>query len=121
MADFDLDLSKIVSDKKLTGGASKAPKKRKLGLKGSAVFASASSSPGGASLSLGAKVTSPLVSQKSKSFKEGTPVIDLVEMGRPVLLPMVVTDKDFLERNPLQVGAVEKAAILEMNEDIAHD
>jgi hypothetical protein len=38
MADFDLDLSKIVSDKKLIGGASKASKKRKLGLKGSAVF-----------------------------------------------------------------------------------
>jgi hypothetical protein len=32
-----------------------------------------------------------------------------------------MTDKDFLEKNPLQVAAVEKAAILEMNEDIAHD
>jgi hypothetical protein len=121
MADFDLDLSKIVSDKKLTGGAGKTAKRRKLGLKGSAVFGTASSSPGGASSSLGTKVTSPPVSQKSKSFKEGTPVIDLVEVGRPVLLPRVVTDKDFLEKNPLQVAAVEKAAILEMNEDTAHD
>jgi predicted RNase H-like nuclease (RuvC/YqgF family) len=67
------------------------------------------------------KVTSPPVSQKSKSIKEGTPVIDLVEMGRPFLLPKVVTDKDFLEKNPLQVAAVEKAAILEMNEESAHD
>jgi cell division protein FtsB len=49
-------------------------------------------------------------------------VIDVdVEMGRPILLPRVITDKDFLEKNPLQVAAVEKAAILEMNEDIAHD
>jgi cell division protein FtsB len=121
MADFDLDLSKIVSDKKLIGGASKAFKKRKLGLKGSAVFAIASSSPGGASSSLGTKVTSPPVSQKSKPIKEGIPVVDLVEMGRPFLLPKVVTDKDFLEKNPLQVAAVEKAALLEMDEESAHD
>jgi hypothetical protein len=121
MADFDLDLSKIVSDKRVTGGASKAAKKRKLGPKGSAVFATASSSPGGASSSLGTKVTSPPVSQKSKPVKEGTPVVDLVEMGRPFLLPKVVTDQDFLEKNPLQVAVVEKAALLEMNEEAAHD
>jgi cell division protein FtsB len=121
MADFDLDLSKIVSDKKLAGGAGKASKKRRLGPKGSAVFATASSSPGGASSSLGTKVTFPHVSQKSKSTKEGTPLIDLVETGRPVILPKVVTDKDFLEKNPLQVAAVEKAAILEMSDESAHD
>jgi hypothetical protein len=66
-------------------------------------------------------VTSPPVSQKSKPVKEGTPVVDLVEMGRPFLLPKVITDQDFLEKNPLQVAAVEKAALLEMNEEAAHD
>jgi predicted nuclease with TOPRIM domain len=66
-------------------------------------------------------VTSPPVSQKSKPIKEGIPVVDLVEMGRPFLLPKVVTDKDFLEKNPLQVAAVEKAALLEMDEESAHD
>jgi hypothetical protein len=99
MADFALDLSKIVSEKKLTGEASKAAKKRKLGPKGSAAFGTASSSPCGASSSLGPKVTSPNVPQKSKPIKEGNPVIDVdLEMGRPILLPRVVTDKDFLEK-----------------------
>jgi hypothetical protein len=123
MADFAADLSKIVSEKKLTGGAGKTgPKKRKLGTKGGVAFGTASSSPCGASSSLGTKVTSPNVLPTSKQNKEGTPVIDVdVEMGRPIFLPMVITDKDFLEKNPLQVAAVEKAAILEMNEDIAHD
>ncbi|KAK2437677.1 hypothetical protein QL285_022542 [Trifolium repens] len=123
MTDFAADLSKIVSEKKLTGGAGKTgPKKRKLGPKGSAAFGTASSSPCGASSSLGTKVTSPNVVPKSKTIREGNPVIDVdVEMGRPFLLPRVVTDKDFLEKNPLQVTAVEKAAILEVDDELARD
>jgi cell division protein FtsB len=70
MASFAADLSKIVSEKKLTGGAGKAGKKRKLGPKGSAVFGTASSSPCGASSSLGKKVTSPNIVQKTKPVKE---------------------------------------------------
>jgi predicted nuclease with TOPRIM domain len=42
-------------------------------------------------------------------------------MGRPLLLPRVVTDKDFLDKNSLQVAAVEKAAILEMDNEATHD
>jgi hypothetical protein len=122
MADFALDLSKIVPEKKLTGGAGKARKKRKLGPKGSAVFGTASSSPCGASSSLGTKVTSPAVLQKSKPIKEEIPVIDVdLEMGRPFLLPKIVTDRGFLEKNPLQVAAVEKAAILEVDDDAGRD
>jgi hypothetical protein len=123
MADFDLDLSKIVSDKKkLAGGAGKAPKKRKLATKGSAAFGSGSSSPGGCSSSMGTKVASPNVLPKSNLVKEESTFIDLVgDMGRPFLLPRVVTDKEFLEKNPLQVAAVEKAAILEMSDESAHD
>jgi cell division protein FtsB len=119
MADFALDLSKIVSEKKLTGGVGKAgQKKRKLGPKGSAVFGTASSSPCGPSSSLGTKVTSPTVLPKSKAFKEEIPVIDVdLEMGKPFLLPKVVSDKDFVEKNPLQVTAVEKAAILEADDE----
>jgi cell division protein FtsB len=122
MGDFVDDLSKIVSEKKLTGGTSKGGKKRKLVTKGSAVFGTASSSPGGGSSSLGTKVTSPPVLQKSKLVKEEIPVVDLdLEMGRPFLLPKIVTDRDFLEKNPLQVAAVEKAAILEMDDDSGRD
>jgi cell division protein FtsB len=58
----------------------------------------------------------------SKPIKEGNLVIDVdVEMGRPILLPRVMTDKDFLEKNLLQVAAVEKAAILEMDDEAARD
>jgi hypothetical protein len=112
-----------VSEKKLTGGAGKTgPKKRKLGTKGSAAFGTASSSPCGASYSLGTKVTSPNVPPKIKPIKEVNPVIDVdMEVGRPILPPRVVTDKDYLEKNPLQVAAVEKAAILEMSDESAHD
>jgi cell division protein FtsB len=112
-----------VSEKKLTGGAGKTgPKKRKLGPKGSAAFGTASSSPCGASSSLGTKVTSPNVLPTSKPIKVGNPAIDVdVEMGRPILLPRVMTDKDFLEKNLLQVAAVEKAAILEMDDEAARD
>jgi hypothetical protein len=46
------------------------------------------------------------------------PFIDVdAEIEKPFLLPRVVSDKDFLGRNPLQVAAVEKAAILEMSEE----
>jgi hypothetical protein len=122
MADFAADLSKIVSEKKLTGGAGKIPKKRKLANRGSAVFTSGSSSPGGCSSSMGTKVTSPSVLPKSNLVKGETPFIDVdAEMGRPFLLPRVMTDKDFLEKNPLQVAAVEKAAILEMDDEAARD
>jgi hypothetical protein len=49
-------------------------------------------------------------------------LIDLeTEMGRPFLLPRVVSDKDFLEKNPLQVAAVEKAAIREMSDEGARN
>jgi hypothetical protein len=122
MADFALDLSKIVSEKKLTGGAGKAGKKRKLGPRGSAVLGTTSSSPCGASSSLGTKVISPNVLPKSKLTKEEIPLVDLdVEMGKPFLLPKVVTDKGFLEKNSLQVAAVEKAAILEMDDESGRD
>jgi cell division protein FtsB len=122
MADFALDLSKIVSEKKLTGGAGKAGKKRKLGPRGSAVLGTTSSSPCGASSSLGTKVVSPNVLPKSKLTKEEIPLVDLyVEMGKPFLLPRVVTDKDFLEKNPLQVAAADKAAILGMDDESGRD
>jgi hypothetical protein len=122
MADFAADLSKIVSEKKLIGKAVKVPKKRKLANRGSAVFTSGSSSPGGCSSSLGTKVTSPTVLPKSNLVKGEVPFIDVdAEMGRPFLLPRVMTDKDFLEKNSLQVAAVEKAAILEMDGEVAHD
>ncbi|WJX33097.1 hypothetical protein P8452_21344 [Trifolium repens] len=122
MADFAADLSKIVSEKKLTGGAGKIPKKRKLANRGSAVFTSGSSSPGGCSSSLGTKVTSPTVLPKSNLVKGEVPFIDVdAEMGRPFLLPRVMTDKEFLGKNSLQVVAVEKAAILKMDGEVAHD
>jgi hypothetical protein len=123
MADFAADLSKIVSEKKLTGGAGKTGlKKRKLGTKSSAAFGTASSSPCVASSSLGTNATSPNVPPKIKPIKEVNPVIDVdMEVGRPILLPRVVTDKDYLEKNHLQVAAVEKAAILEMSDESAHD
>jgi cell division protein FtsB len=120
MADFAADLNKIVSEKKLTGGAGKAGKKRKLATKGSAVFGSASSSPGGASSSLGTKVASPYVAQKTKLVKEEIPLVDL-EVEKPFLLPRVISDKDFLEKNPLQVAAADKAAILGMDDESGRD
>jgi hypothetical protein len=43
------------------------------------------------------------------------------EVEKPFLLPRVVSDKGFLERNPLQVAAVEKAAILEMSDEAARN
>jgi cell division protein FtsB len=62
------------------------------------------------------------VPPKSKPIKEGKPVIDVdLEMGRPILLPRVVTDKDFLEKNPLQVTAVERAAILDADDESSRD
>lgn len=100
MADFAADLSKIVSEKKFTGGAGKAGKNRKLATKSSAVFGSASSSPVGASSSLGTKVVSPYVTQKTKLIKGEIPLVDL-EVEKPFLLPRVISDKDFLEKNPL--------------------
>jgi hypothetical protein len=127
MADFAADLTRIVSDKKLTGGAGKAgkaAKKRKMAPKGSSVFGpgSGSSSPGGCSSSMGTKVTSPNVLPKSNLVKGEPTLIDLeVEMGRPFLLPRVVSDRDFLEKNTLQVAAVEKAAILEMSDEAARN
>jgi hypothetical protein len=122
MVDFALDLSKIVSEKKLTGGAEKAGKKRKLVPKGSAVLRTTSSSPCGASSSLGTKAASPNVLPKSKLTKGDISVVELdVEMGRPFLLPRVITDKDFLEKNSLQVVVVEKAANLEMGDESGRD
>jgi cell division protein FtsB len=121
MDDFAADLSKIVSEKKLAGGAGKAGKKRKLATKGSAVFGSGSSSPGGASCSsLGTKLTSPRIPQKTKLIKEEAPIIDL-EIEKPFLLPRLITDKEFLEKNPLQVAAAEKAAILGADEDTGRE
>jgi hypothetical protein len=122
MADFAADLSKIVSEKKLTGGAGKAPKKRKLATKDITVFGSGSSSPGGCSSSMGTKVTSPNVLPKSNLVKEEAAFIDLdVDMGRPFLLPKVVTDRDFLEKNTLQVAAMEKAALLDADDESSRD
>ncbi|KAK2428729.1 hypothetical protein QL285_027227 [Trifolium repens] len=121
MADFAADLSKIVSEKKLTGGAGKT-KKRKLATKGSQVLTSGSSSPGGCSSSMGIKVASQSLLPKSNLFKEETAFVDLeVETGRPFLLPKVVTDKDFLDKNSLQVAAVERAAILGMDDEATRD
>jgi hypothetical protein len=122
MADFAADLSKIVSEKKLTGGAGKAPKKRKLATKDNTVFGSGSSSPGGCSSSMGTKVTSPNMLPKSNLVKEEAAFIDLyVDMGRPFLLPKVVTDRDFLEKNTLQVAAMEKAALLDADDESSRD
>jgi cell division protein FtsB len=122
MANFAADLSKIVSEKKLAGGTGKTGTKRKLGPKGSAVLGAALSSPCGASSSAGTKVTSPNALPKSKLVKEEISVVDLdLKMGRPFLLPRVVTDKDFLEKNSLQVAAVEKATILEMDDESGRD
>jgi hypothetical protein len=71
---------------------------------------------------MGTKVASPNVLPKSNLVKGEPTLIDLdMDMGRPFLLPRVVTDKDFLEKNNLQVAAVEKAAILEMSEEAARD
>jgi hypothetical protein len=102
----------------LTGGAAKIPKKRKMSTRGSAIFTSGSSSPGGSSSAVGTKVTSPSILPKSNLVKGEVPFIDVdAEIEKPFLLPRVVSDKDFLGRNPLQVAAVEKAAILEMSEE----
>jgi hypothetical protein len=102
MADFAADLAKIVSDKKVAGKGGKVTKKMKLGPKSGAIFGgTASSSPGVASSSQGgAKVISPNVVQK---------------MEKPFLLPKVISDKDFLDKNPLPVAAVERAAIFGMD------
>jgi hypothetical protein len=57
-------------------------------------------------------MTSPNALQKTKLVKEEIPVVDLdLEMGRPFLLPKVVTEKDFLE----------KAAILGMDDESGRD
>jgi hypothetical protein len=124
MADFAADLCKIVSDKKVTGKTGKGGKKRKLGPKTSSVLnqpAMASSSPGGASSSLGtSKITSPTMTQKLKQPKVEIHVVDL-EMEKPFVLPLVVTDKEFFEKKPLQVAAVEKTAILEMEQEVCRD
>jgi hypothetical protein len=42
-------------------------------------------------------------------------------MEKPFVLPKVVTDKEFFEKNPLQVAAVEKTAILEMEQEVCRD
>jgi hypothetical protein len=71
---------------------------------------------------MGTKMASPNVLPKSNLVKGEATFVDLdADMGRPFLLPIVVTDKEFLEKNSLQVAAVEKAAILEMSEESAHD
>jgi hypothetical protein len=71
---------------------------------------------------MGTRVASPNVLPKSNLVKGEPPLIDLdVDMGRPFLLPRVVTDKEFLEKNTLQVAAVEKTAILEMSDKYARD
>jgi cell division protein FtsB len=121
MADFAADLCKIVSEKKLTRVAGKGGKKRKLGAKGSAVFGTASSSPGGASSSQGAsKMTSTATVQKTRHARDDIQVVDL-EMEKPFLLPKVVSDKSFLDKNPVQVAAVEKEAILGADEETGRD
>jgi hypothetical protein len=113
MADFAAELSKIVSDRKALGKT-----KKKLSSKTSAVLGqgvAGSSSPGGASSSLGAsKVVSPAAVQMPKRQRQDVPVVDL-EVEKPFLLPRVISDKDFLVKNPLQVAAVEKVAILGMD------
>jgi hypothetical protein len=107
-----------------TGKTGKGGKKRKLGPKTSALLgqpATASSSPGGTSSSLGtSKITSTAMTQKLKQPKVEIPVVDL-EMEKPFVLPKVVTDKEFFEKNPLQVAAVEKTAILEMEQEVCRD
>jgi hypothetical protein len=69
---------------------------------------------------MGTKVTSPNVAQKTILIKEEIPLVDL-EVEKPFLLPRVVSKKDFLEKNPLQVAAVDKAAILEMDDESGRD
>jgi cell division protein FtsB len=69
---------------------------------------------------MGTKVTSPNVAQKTRLIKEEIPLVDL-EVEKPFLLPRVVSDKDFLEKNPLQVAAADKAAILGMDDESGRD
>jgi hypothetical protein len=96
MGDFVADLTRIVSEKKLTEGAAKVSKKRKLANRGSAVFASGSASPGGSSSSMGTKVTSPNILPKSNLVKGGVSVIDVdAEIGKPFLLPRVMATRIF--------------------------
>jgi hypothetical protein len=77
--------------------------------------------PGAANSSLGVlKVTSPNVVQKLKKTKEEIYVVDL-EMEKPFVLPRFISDKTFLDKNPLQVAAVDKAAILEMDQRASRD
>jgi hypothetical protein len=77
--------------------------------------------PGAANSSLGVlKVTSPNVVQKLKKTKEEIYVVDL-EMEKPFVLPRFISDNTFLDKNPLQVAAVDKAAILEMDQRASRD
>jgi hypothetical protein len=36
-------------------------------------------------------------------------------MKKPLVLPRVISDKDFLDKNPLPVAAVDRAAIFGMD------
>ncbi|MCI64571.1 hypothetical protein A2U01_0085829, partial [Trifolium medium] len=74
-----------------------------------------SSSPGGVSSSqAGAQSGSPIVRQPPPKRQREDPVIDVDAMERPFPLPRCFGSRDFLEKNPLMVAAVEKSLILDM-------
>ncbi|MCI47377.1 hypothetical protein A2U01_0068618, partial [Trifolium medium] len=75
-----------------------------------------SSSPGGVSSSqAGVQSGSPAVVKHppTKRQREELP-IDVDAMEKPFPLPRCIGSRDFLEKNPLMVAAVEKSLILDM-------
>ncbi|MCI83902.1 hypothetical protein A2U01_0105178, partial [Trifolium medium] len=69
-----------------------------------------SSSPGGVSSSqAGVQPGSPVVRQPPPKRQREDPVIDVDAMERPFPLPRCFGSRDFLEKNPPMVAAVEKS------------
>ncbi|MCI82016.1 hypothetical protein A2U01_0103290, partial [Trifolium medium] len=57
---------------------------------------------------------SPIVRQPPPKRQREDPVIDIDAMERPFPLPRCFGLRDFLEKNPPMVAAVEKSLILDM-------
>ncbi|MCI55839.1 hypothetical protein A2U01_0077090, partial [Trifolium medium] len=73
-----------------------------------------SSSPGGVSSSqAGVQSGSPVVRQPPPKRQREDPDIDVDAMERPFPLPRCFGSRDFLEKNPPMVAAVEKSLILD--------
>ncbi|MCI53340.1 hypothetical protein A2U01_0074586, partial [Trifolium medium] len=74
-----------------------------------------SSSPGGVSSSqAGVQPGSPVVRQPPPKRQREDPVINVDAMERHFPLPQCFGSRDFLEKNPSMVAAVEKSLILDM-------